>query len=183
MPQKRNPDFAEIARGKTGRVYGSLVALLTTMKGLPLTYNRDLQEDKEGLFDTVDTLIATLGAFGGLLHSAEVNEARMQAAAEDSQLLATDMADYLVAKGLPFRDAHVAVSRLTDLAAHHNVPITELSLRDFRSQSTAFENDIYDVTAQASARARDVVGGTAPARVAEALQQAKQRLESRRTSA
>lgn len=183
MPQKRNPDFAEIARGKTGRVYGSLVALLTTMKGLPLTYNRDLQEDKEGLFDTVDTLIATLGAFGGLLHSAEVNEARMQAAAEDSQLLATDMADYLVAKGLPFRDAHVAVSRLTDLAAHHNVPIAELSLRDFRSQSTAFENDIYDVTAQASARARDVVGGTAPARVAEALQQAKQRLESRRTSA
>lgn len=183
MPQKRNPDFAEIARGKTGRVYGSLMALLTTMKGLPLTYNRDLQEDKEGVFDTADTLTATLKAFGGMLHSAEINESRMQAAADDSQLLATDMADYLVGKGVPFREAHGAVSALTDLAADRKVPIAELSLEEFRSQSSSFEKDIYDVTAQVSAAARDVVGGTAPARVAQALQQAKQRLEAGQASA
>ena len=183
MPQKRNPDFAEIARGKTGRVYGSLVALLTTMKGLPLTYNRDLQEDKEGLFDTADTLIATLEAFGGMLRSAEVDEAKMQAAADDSQLLATDMADYLVGKGVPFREAHAAVSALADLAADRKVPIAELSLEEFRSQSSAFNDDIYNVTAQASTAARDVVGGTAPVRVAEALRQAKRRLEAREASA
>jgi len=183
MPQKRNPDFAEIARGKTGRVYGSLIALLTTMKGLPLAYNRDLQEDKEGLFDTVDTLIATLEAFSGMLQSAEVDEAKMQAAADDSQLLATDMADYLVGKGLPFRDAHSAVSALTDLAADRKVSLAELSIEEFHSQSSAFDEDIYKVTSEASVAARNVVGGTAPTRVIEALHLAKLSIEAGEPSA
>jgi argininosuccinate lyase len=183
MPQKRNPDFAEIARGKTGRVYGSLMGLLTTMKGLPLTYNRDLQEDKEGIFDTADTLVATLEAFAGMLHSAEVNEARMQLAAEDSSLLATDMADYLVAKDVPFREAHGIVSALVDIAAARKSTIAELSIEEFKAQSPVFQNDIYEVTALASATARDVPGGTAPDRVAEAMRNARARLEAREASA
>ena len=113
MPQKRNPDFAEIARGKTGRVYGNLVGLLTTMKGLPLTYNRDMQEDKEGLFDTVDTLIPTLQVAEGMVSTMEVQAERMRTAVLNSYALATDVADYLVAKGLPFREAHGIVARLS----------------------------------------------------------------------
>ena len=183
MPQKRNPDFAELSRGKTGRVYGALMGLLTTMKGLPMTYNRDLQEDKEGLFDTVDTLIGTLEACAGMMHSAEVDEARMQFAAEDSTLLATDMADYLVAKGVPFREAHSIVSTLVDVAAARKVTLAELSIEEFQAQSKAFEKDIPDVTALASATARDVPGGTSPIRVAEALKTARARLEAREASA
>jgi argininosuccinate lyase len=183
MPQKRNPDFAEIARGKTGRVYGSLFALLTTMKGLPLTYNRDLQEDKEGLFDTADTLVATLEAFAGMLYGSEIDEARMQSAAQDSSLLATDMADYLVAKGVPFREAHAAVSTLVDIAAAREAALSDLSISEFKEQSHAFEPDVYDVTALASAKARDVPGGTAPNRVANAIKQARFRLTEREASA
>jgi argininosuccinate lyase len=176
MPQKRNPDFAEIARGKTGRVYGSLVGLLTVLKGLPLTYNRDLQEDKEGLFDAADTLEATLEAFAGMLGDMEADESRMRAAAEDSALLATDMADYLVGKGVPFRAAHAAVSALVDVAEARSVGLTDLSIAEFRAQSTAFDTDVFEVTALASASARDVPGGTAPTRVAAALKDARKRL-------
>ena len=117
MPQKRNPDFAEIARGKTGRVYGSLMGLLTTLKGLPLTYNRDMQEDKEGFFDTYDTLLATLKVFSDMLSGLDVNTSAMREAAEGGQLLATDIADYLVAKGMPFRDAYRVVARLSESAS------------------------------------------------------------------
>ena len=177
MPQKRNPDFAEIARGKTGRVYGSLVGLLTVLKGLPLSYNRDLQEDKEGLFDTVDTLEATLDAFCGMLGDLEVDTARMHAAAQDSSLLATDVADYLVGKGVPFRDAHAAVSALHDLASARGVSLLDLSIEEFRAGSPAFDADVFEVTALASAAARDVQGGTAPRRVAAALVEARARLE------
>ena len=176
MPQKRNPDFAELARGKTGRVYGSLVALLTVLKGLPLAYNRDLQEDKEGLFDTVDTLGATLDAFCGMLGSIEVDEARMEEAAQDSALLATDMADYLVGKGVAFRDAHAAVSALSEAASARGVGLGELSLDELRRRSPAFDADVKDLTARASVAARDVEGGTAPSRVADALAQARKRL-------
>ncbi len=180
MPQKRNPDFAELARGKSGRVYGSLVALLTVLKGLPLAYNRDLQEDKEGLFDTVDTLGATLEAFRGMLGSIEVDEARMEAAASDSSLLATDMADYLVGKGVAFRDAHAAVGALVEAASARGVGLAELSLQELRGQSPAFDADVTELTARASATARDVEGGTAPVRVGEALKQARKRLEAAR---
>ena len=178
MPQKRNPDFAEIARGKTGRVYGSLVALLTVLKGLPLTYNRDLQEDKEGLFDASDTLEATLEAFAGMRGDIEVDEGRMRTAAEDSSLLATDMADYLVGKGVPFRDAHAAVSALVDVAEARGTGLTDLPIEELRAQSTAFDSDVFEVTSLASASARDVPGGTAPVRVAAALKEARKRLGS-----
>ena len=176
MPQKRNPDFAELARGKTGRVYGHLVALLTVLKGLPLTYNRDLQEDKEALFDTVDTLEPTLEAFCGMLSTLEVNAQPMESAAGDSALLATDLADYLVSKGLPFREAHTAVSRLCDDAAAKGVALGDLSIEDYRRVSSAFDAAALNVTAQASAAARDAAGGTAPNRVASALQEARRRL-------
>ena len=179
MPQKRNPDFAEIARGKTGRVYGALMAILTVLKGLPLTYNRDLQEDKEGLFDTTDTLVATLEAMAGMLDGAEADEARMERAASDSTLLATDMADYLVQrKGVPFREAHGIVSALHDVATARGVSITDLSLAELRQQSIAFDEDVYAVTARASTAARDLPGGTAPARVAAALKEARKRLKA-----
>ena len=176
MPQKRNPDFAELARGKSGRVYGSLVALLTVLKGLPLAYNRDLQEDKEGLFDTVDTLGATLEAFRGMLAAIEVDEARMEAAAKDSSLLATDMADYLVGKGVAFRDAHAAVSALAEAASSRGVDLAELSLEELRARSPAFDADVTGLTARTSVASRDVEGGTAPSRVAGALAQARKRL-------
>ncbi|MBM3940598.1 MAG: argininosuccinate lyase, partial [SAR202 cluster bacterium] len=151
MPQKRNPDFAELARGKTGRVYGNLVSLLTVLKGLPLTYNRDLQEDKEGFFDTVDTIEVTLEAMAGMLSTMTLVEQRMVAAAEDPSLLATDLADYLVGKGVPFREAHGIVSALCDEAMAKGVTLRGLSLDDYRARSPKFERDVYDVTAAASA--------------------------------
>src|SRR3989337_172351 len=116
MPQKKNPDVAEIARGKTGRVYGHLLGLLTVLKGLPLTYNRDLQEDKEAFFDTVDTLLATLEVFAGMVTTVQVKGDRMRRAAEESYVLATDLADYLVSKGVPFREAHGIVVKVSEYA-------------------------------------------------------------------
>ena len=113
MPQKRNPDFAELVRGKTGRVYGSIVTLLTTLKGLPLTYNRDLQEDKAPLFDAADTVLASLEAAEGMVRTARFDSVRMRQALDKSAALATDYADYLVAKGVPFRQAHIVVTGLT----------------------------------------------------------------------
>ena len=178
MPQKRNPDFAEIARGKTGRVYGSLIGMLTTLKGLPLTYNRDLQEDKEGLFDAVDTLGATLEGMRGMLSDCEVNAERMRQAAEDSALLATDMADYLVSKGVPFREAHAAVSALCVIAAERGVPVTGLPLEEMQAHCAAFDDGVRGLTAMASVGARDVPGGTSPSRVGQALASARARLEA-----
>ena len=132
MPQKRNPDFAEVARGKTGRVYGSLMGLLTTLKGLPLTYNRDMQEDKEGFFDTYDTLLATLRVFSDMLSGLEVNTSAMREAAEVGHLLATDIADYLVAKGMPFREAYRVVAKLSESASLRNLGFADISLEEYR---------------------------------------------------
>ena len=173
MPQKRNPDFAEIARGKTGRVYGSLMALLTVMKGLPLTYNRDMQEDKEGFFDTADTLLATLGVMSSVVSTMELKAERMEQAASDSFMLATDMADYLVGKGLPFRQAHGAVRELCAYAQSNNQTLEQLPMKDYRRFSDLFEDDVYHITPRGSAEARNVVGGTAPAQVRAALDEAK----------
>ena len=178
MPQKRNPDFAEIARGKTGRVYGNLVGLLTTMKGLPLTYNRDMQEDKEGLFDTVDTLIPTLQVAGGMVSSMEVQADKMRNAALDSYALATDVADYLVAKGLPFREAHGIVARLSRHAVESGKRLDEIDLDTYRRFSDSFEEDVLSITVESSIRARDVLGGTAPNRVETAIEAAKAELEA-----
>ena len=180
MPQKRNPDFAEIARGKTGRVYGNLIGLLTTMKGLPLTYNRDMQEDKEGLFDTVDTLIPTLQVASGMVSTMEVQADRMRTAALNSYALATDVADYLVAKGLPFREAHGIVARLSRHAVESGKRLDELDLDTYRGFSDRFEEDVLSITVESSIRARDVLGGTAPNRVEAAVEAAKAELEADR---
>ena len=179
MPQKRNPDFAELARGKTGRVYGSLLSLLTTLKGLPLTYNRDLQEDKEGFFDTVDTLLPTLEIFSGMMSTAQFNKERMRQAAEDSYVLATDLADYLVSKGVPFREAHGVMARMPDYAASQGKLFSDLTLEEYRQFSSKFDEDVYAVNVDASINARDVPGGTALLQVKTALEQAKKAVTER----
>ena len=173
MPQKKNPDVAELARGKTGRVYGNLMGLLTVMKGLPLAYNRDVQEDKEGLFDTVDTLLSTLEVFTGLTKTLKINTARMQQAMSGSYILATDLADYLVRKGLPFRQAHDIVGKLVRYAISKNKGFQEMSLDEYRGFSPLFTDDVYGITVKTSVEARNVAGGTAPKQVAAALSRAR----------
>ncbi len=178
MPQKRNPDFAELARGKTGRVYGHLMALLTIMKGLPLTYNRDLQEDKEGFFDTVDTLLATLEVFQGMLTGLTLNVEQVTRLAGESYMLATDLADYLVGKGVPFREAHGIMRQLCAYCEAEGKELPALSLADYHRFSGEFDAGVYAITALASVAARDNPGGTAPNRVADGLSQARQLLEA-----
>ena len=176
MPQKRNPDLAELARGRTGRVYGHLMAALTLVKGLPLTYNRDLQEDKEALFDTVDTLLPTVSAFTRMLGGAAFNRERMARAAEGGYSLATDLADYLVRKGLPFRQAHGVVAQLTRFAEDRGARFEDLSLEDYRSFSPLFDEDVLSTTVATALESRNVPGGTAPSQVAEALRRVRERL-------
>jgi len=177
MPQKKNPDVAELSRGKTGRVYGHLMALLVTMKALPLAYNRDLQEDKEGFFDVVDTLLSTLAVFTGMISSLKVKPENTRKALERGYLLATDLADYLVKKGETFRSAHGIVARLVSYAAAKNKSFAELSLGEYREFSPLFEEDVSAITVASSIAARDVPGGTAPKRVAQALAAARKTLE------
>ena len=172
MPQKRNPDFAEIARGKTGRVYGSLMGILTVLKGLPLTYNRDLQEDKEGFFDTVDTLLSTLRVFADMLPGMTLNAERVESLASESYMLATDLADYLVGKGVPFREAHGVMRRLCQYCEAEGKSLSDLPLAEYREYSPQFDDEVYAITAAASVAARDNPGGTAPNRVAEGLARA-----------
>ena len=178
MPQKRNPDFAELARGKTGRVYGHLMGILTVLKGLPLSYNRDLQEDKEGTFDTIDTLLATLEVFSGMLSTMTVDEVRMAGAAGESYMLATDLADYLVrSKGVPFREAHGIVRELCAHAESVGKGLDQLSMEEYRRFSPHFDEGVYRISSDSSVEARDIAGGTAPRRVEEALKQARELLE------
>ena len=178
MPQKRNPDFAELARGKTGRVYGDLIGLLTTLKGLPLTYNRDMQEDKEGFFDAADTLATTLDVFQAMLPGMKLNEERVSGLAGESQMLATDLADYLVGKGMPFREAHSIMRELSHHCDNWEIGLQDLPLVEYQKFSGLFEDDVYKITAESSAAARDNPGGTAPGRVAAALAEAKKLLEA-----
>ena len=178
MPQKRNPDFAEIARAKTGRLYGNLVGLLTVLKGLPLTYNRDMQEDKEGFFDSADTLVATLKVFSGMLSNLRVNSRQMRAAAQGSYALATDIADYLVKKGMSFREAHTVVAQLSDCAAEQDLRFHELPLDTYRSFSDLFEDDVLSITVDSAIAARDVPGGTALNRVRQSIAEARASLEA-----
>ena len=177
MPQKRNPDFAELARGKTGRVYGNLFSLFTVLKGLPLTYNRDLQEDKEGFFDTVDTLLATLNVYEGMLGSLKVIGERMSEFANESYMLATDMADYLVSKEVPFREAHGIMRNLCDYCEDQGKELKELSLSEYHAFSNVFEDDVYNITAWSSVEARDNLGGTAPSQVEQELGEARRQME------
>ncbi len=173
MPQKKNPDVAELARGKTGRVYGSLMALLTTMKGLPLAYNRDMQEDKQGLFDTVDTLLSTLEVFEGMIRTLKIKSGNTARAVERGYTLATDLADYLVKKGEPFRTAHDIVGRLVSYAAEKGKSFAELSINEYKKFSTLFGEDVRKISVKSSLAARDVTGGTAPKQVEQALAKAR----------
>ncbi|MFQ5987300.1 MAG: argininosuccinate lyase, partial [Dehalococcoidia bacterium] len=173
MPQKKNPDVAELARGKTGRVYGNLLALLTTMKALPLSYNRDMQEDKEGLFDTVDTLLSTLDVFAGMVRTLRVEGEKIRLAAEEGYILATDLADYLVGKGVPFREAHNIVGGLVQYALEKGKTFEELSLSEYQSFSPLFAEDVYSITVETSVKARNIAGGTAPEQVEQALARAR----------
>ena len=155
MPQKKNPDIAELARGKTGRVVGNLMALLTLLKGLPMTYNRDLQEDKERLFDTADTVRATTRLLGAMLANITVNRAACAAAAGDPALLATDLADYLVRKGMPFRQAHHIVGAVVALAEKNRKLLNQLTLAEFKSVDPAFGRDalgVFDLSRAMSKR-------------------------------
>ena len=174
MPQKKNPDVAELIRGKTGRLYGNLTAALTVMKGLPLTYNSDMQEDKEPLFDTVDTLEAIFRVLPPLLGSLTFRTERMRDAAGAHYSTATDLADYLVRQGLPFRDAHEVVGRAVRHAITRGAELGDLPLEELRQFSPLIGRDVYPaLTVEASLRARAVIGGTAPDAVRRQLAQAK----------
>jgi argininosuccinate lyase len=177
MPQKKNPDVAELARGKAGRVIGDLVALLATLKGLPLAYNRDLQEDKERVFDAADTLRGTLAVLASLVGALQVRTDRMRAAAEEGFLNATDVADYLAAKGLPFRQAHEVVGQIVRKCLAEGKRIEDLPLEALRAFSPYFTEDVYAfMRLEACVDRRLTAGGTARARVREALGEARARL-------
>jgi argininosuccinate lyase len=177
MPQKRNPDVAELIRGKTGRVYGALVALLTTMKGLPLTYNRDMQEDKPPIFDAVDTVKASLAVLDAMLPCIEFNRERMAETALKGYATATDIAEYLVMKGMPFRDAHATTGAVVLYCIERKKGLSELTLEEFRRFSPLVGEDIYQtLTAEGSVRTKRSRGGTAGAEVKRQMRRLKRDL-------
>ena len=177
MPQKKNPDVAELIRGKTGRVAGDLVALLTLMKGQPLAYNRDNQEDKEPLFDAVDTLTASLTVFTEMLGGIKFRREAMAAAAREGHATATDFAEYLVRKGVPFRDAHEAVAQAVRFAESRHCDLATLKLPELQRFSTVVTDDVYGaLTLEGSLKSRNHPGGTAPARVKAAIAKARKSL-------
>jgi argininosuccinate lyase len=170
MPQKKNPDMAELARGKTGRLYGNLVAILTILKGLPSSYNRDLQEDKEPLFDSVDTVRGSLELFSAMLPQVRVNGDRMELAASDPSLLATDLADYLVLKGVPFRDAYDAVGRLVSRAGELGVPLNQVPLPEMKQISAMFGNDVSELfDVRRSLTKRSAQGAPSPQNISDRI--------------
>jgi argininosuccinate lyase len=179
MPQKKNPDSLELIRGKSGRVVGHHTGLLVTMKGLPLAYNKDMQEDKEALFDTIDTLNGSLAVMSTVLRNVKVNVERTRQAATVGYLNATDLADYLVRKGMEFRKAHEIVGRVVMRAIESGVAIEDLPIVTYREFSDLFEEDLYQaLTLDAAVSAKSVVGGTSPERVKEALAKARSEIES-----
>jgi len=179
MPQKKNPDLPELVRGKTGRVYGHLMALLTTMKGLPLSYNKDLQEDKEALFDTVDTVEQCLSVLSRLLKEVSFNGEKMRKATEEGYLVATDLADYLVGKGMTFRKAHETVGKMVLFAMDQKKELGQLNLEEMKKFERKIEKDVYDWLDPAlSIKRRNLPGGTGPEAVKKSLQKAKEELKS-----
>lgn len=180
MPQKKNPDMAELIRGKTGRVYGGLFSLLTTLKGLPLAYNKDMQEDKEGMFDAVHTVKGSLKIFAGMIDTMDVRTEVMEKAVHNDFSNATELADYLAAKGLPFRDAHEVVGKLVLTAINKGVFLLDLSYEDFQAAHSLFEQDIYEVLEPKTVVARrNSAGGTGFEQVKIALKKAASILENR----
>ncbi len=179
MPQKKNPDIAELVRGKTGRVYGNLMAMLTIMKSQPLAYNKDNQEDKEPLFDSIDTVIDCLRAFAGMVPHIKAKREVMHQAAQSGFATATDLADYLVKRGVAFRDAHEIVGKTVAFAIEKNCALDELSLADLQAQSDVIEQDVFAVlTVEGSVSARNHFGGTAPEQVKQAVENAKTYVKS-----
>ena len=178
MPQKKNPDIPELVRGKTGRVYGHLLSLLTLMKGQPLAYNRDNQEDKLPLFDTVDTLKQCIQVYTGMIPSIVVHKDNLRAAAMKGYATATDLADYLVLKQIPFRDAHAIVGKAVQYAILQNRDLSELTLQELRQFNKKIEKDVFDsLTLEGSVAARAHLGGTAPAQVKAAVKRARKKLK------
>ncbi|NLW25091.1 MAG: argininosuccinate lyase [Clostridia bacterium] len=178
MPQKKNPDVAELIRGKTGRVYGNLMAMLTIMKGLPLAYNKDMQEDKERLFDTVDTLKKCLLVFTPMLVTMQVNKEKMLEASKGGFTNATDLADYLVKKGLPFRDAHEVVGKLVAYCLSNTKNLDDLTLEEFQGFSPLIKEDVYEaISVFTCVEKRQVTGGPAPEQVKKAIIEGKKLLE------
>jgi argininosuccinate lyase len=182
MPQKKNPDVLELARGRTGKVYGTLISLLTTLKGLPLAYNRDLQEDKEPLFTTHDTLNSTLNILADLISQLKFRALQGRRAA-GGFLLATDVADYLTQKGMPFREAHHVVGRLVSYCESKKKDLRQLTLNEYREHSDLFSEDVLKISVLSSLRSRDVPGGTAPRRVSQAIRRARLILRRREEEA
>ena len=177
MPQKKNPDVAELARARTGRLYGHLLGLLATLKGLPLSYNRDLQEDKEPLLDAHEVLFSTLLLLAEMLPTTQINEERMRAAAAANYALATDAADLLVRKGMPFRQAHQAVGKLVKYAQQRGKELSALTLKEYRRFSPLFDEEVLGLDLEGSLKSRNVPGGTAPEQVHKALREARRRLQ------
>ena len=179
MPQKKNPDVPELVRGKTGRVNGHLISLLTLMKSQPLAYNKDNQEDKEPLFDTVDTLMGSLRAFADMIPAIDIKADNMREAARRGFSTATDLADYLVRKGLAFRDAHEVVGKAVKLGVDTNRDLSEMSLEELQQFSDKIGEDVFDVlTLDGSVSSRNHLGGTAPNQVSMAIQRGYERLSS-----
>lgn len=177
MPQKKNPDIVELMRGKTGRVVGSLMTLITIMKGLPLTYNRDLQEDKEPVFDTVDTISASLSIIAELLKDLRFKQERLEAATKTGCMTATDLADYLVLKEVPFRQAHAIVGQAVAYCLENGKELPELALAELRQFSSDIGEDVYEILRiEGSIDSRNSIGGTGSLRVEEALRAAEQQL-------
>lgn len=177
MPQKKNPDVPEVVRGKTGRVYGHLMGLLTVLKSLPLAYNKDMQEDKEGMFDTVKTLQGALQLFAPMIATMNVNQEQMRKAVDHDFSNATDIADYLAGKGLPFRQAHEIIGKIVLFCIQKQKFLLDLKLEEFKQFSGLFDEQIYDVLKpEHVVNARNVLGGTAAAQVAQAIEQAEERL-------
>ncbi len=175
MPQKKNPDSMELVRGKAGRVFGHTVSLLTMLKGLPLAYNKDMQEDKEAVFDAFDTTGACLEVSALVLRNVRLNTDRMRAAASQGLMNATELADYLVRKGIPFRQAHELVGRIVVKAIEKEVELGELSLDELRSFASVIESDVYEsLTLEKTLASKSVTGGTSPERVTEALNAARE---------
>ncbi len=177
MPQKKNPDMAELIRGKTGRVFGNLMGLLTTLKGLPLAYNKDMQEDKEGMFDTVETIVGSLKIFEGMIRTMTVHTKRLHDTVHKDFSNATELADYLAAKGLPFREAHEVTGKLVFLCIQRGYFLLDLPLNDLQEANSLIEEDIYEVLSPlAAVRRRNSLGGTGFNQVEIQIEEAKKRL-------
>lgn len=178
MPQKKNPDIAELVRGKTGRVYGALMSLLTTMKGIPLAYNKDMQEDKELAFDAMDTVKGCIALFNGMLETMELKKENMEKSAKNGFTNATDAADYLVKKGVPFRDAHSIVGELVLFCVKNQISLDEMPLEEYQKISPVFEQDIYEaISMKTCVETRNTIGAPGPEAMKKVLEIQKKYLE------